>query len=52
METFDCIDVQHLAAEYIANLLQVHDRLKMAAHLTLCEECMVMVQSMRENAGT
>jgi hypothetical protein len=40
----DCADAQSLINDYQANLLQLHDKLKVAQHLSTCKKCSQQVR--------
>lgn len=44
----DCLEIQAMAENYAKNLLQLHDKLRVARHLTNCAACGNLVDKLRK----
>ena len=49
MENIDCVMVQGQLADYAGNLLMVHERLRVATHLTNCPACQEALRKIKED---
>ncbi len=51
MENIDCVMVQGQLADYAGNLLMVHEKLRIATHLTICLACQESLKKIKEDVG-